>query len=236
MEQKIRQLTIVAQVMEEIRLLISSGEYKAGDKFLTEMELSNKFGIGRSSIREALKVFNYMGVLESKPALGTFISDTSKIAEYMLTWSIILCQNDISDIIDMRAAIELWGMILLMEQCRQNEEYFKQTIAELETVIDKMGRACSTESRDGLVELDYEFHYRIIRGSNNQLLNAVYEVMKGFMYEEIKRAQDQYTDMRLLIKNHIKIVEGIKSLDISKAVETHTEHILETKKSMQTEG
>lgn len=234
MGEKIKQLTIVDQVMEEIRLLISSGQYKAGDRFLTEMELSKKFGIGRSSIREALKVYNYMGVLESKPALGTFISENSKIAEYMLTWSIILCQNDINDIIDMRAAIELWGMILLIERCRQNEKYFKQATCELEKAVEKMREACSTGNREDMIQRDYEFHYLIIKGSDNQLLNAVYEMMKYFMYEEIKKAQDQYADIQQLIENHIKIVNGIRSLDIYKAVEAHSEHILETKRSMWT--
>ena len=77
---KIRQKTVVEQVMEQIKELIASGKYKPGDKLPTEHELAEKFGIGRSSIREAIKIFNYLGVLKSKAAKGTFLSDRGNIS------------------------------------------------------------------------------------------------------------------------------------------------------------
>lgn len=52
--EQIQQKTVVAQAMEKIRELITSGFYKPGDKIPTEQELAEHFGIGRSSIREAI--------------------------------------------------------------------------------------------------------------------------------------------------------------------------------------
>ena len=48
------------------------------------------FGVGRSSIREAIKIFNYLGIMESKAALGTFISERSNISREALTWALLL--------------------------------------------------------------------------------------------------------------------------------------------------
>ena len=53
---KIKQQTVVSQVMEQIRSLIAAGEYKPGDKIPTEKELAERFEIGRSSIREAMSL------------------------------------------------------------------------------------------------------------------------------------------------------------------------------------
>ena len=69
----IRQQTVVTQVMGEMRNLIASGAYVPGDRIPTEKELAERFGVGRSSIREAIKIFNYLGILSSKAALGTFV-------------------------------------------------------------------------------------------------------------------------------------------------------------------
>ncbi|MDR2740720.1 MAG: GntR family transcriptional regulator [Treponema sp.] len=68
--EQIRQKTVVAQVMAQIKLLLTSGQYKPGDKIPTEQELSERFGIGRSSIREAIKIFQHLGVLESQVPKG----------------------------------------------------------------------------------------------------------------------------------------------------------------------
>ena len=58
--EKIKKTTIVEQVMEQIKALIASGAYKSGDKIPTELELAESFGVGRSTIREAIKIFNHL--------------------------------------------------------------------------------------------------------------------------------------------------------------------------------
>ena len=92
---KIRQQTVVAQVMGEIRELIASNAYAAGDKIPTEKELAERFGVGRSSIREAIKIFTYLGVLESRAALGTFVRDRSQISSEALSWSLLLGNDEL---------------------------------------------------------------------------------------------------------------------------------------------
>ena len=71
-KKKIKQKTIVEQVMEEIKNLIASGQYKVDDKIPSEAELCEMFGVSRPTIREAIKVFNYLGVLEAtlKPSMA----------------------------------------------------------------------------------------------------------------------------------------------------------------------
>lgn len=231
----IKRQTVVDQVMDEIRGLIASGDYKAGDRFLTEKELSEQFGIGRSSIREALKVFNYMGVLESKPALGSYISESSNIAEYMLSWSAVLCQNDMEDIIDMRGAMELWGLILLLKNRKANGGTFNETVSKLREIVADMGTAVENKDYEELNNCDYEFHYTIIKASRNKLINSVYKLMRAFMREEIKKAHSCYEDLNELVANHARIINDIVNLDAQQATEEHVRHILHTKQLMKRE-
>jgi DNA-binding FadR family transcriptional regulator len=76
---KVRQKTIVEQVMDQFKDLIASGQLRPHDKIPTESELAQMFGIGRSSVREAIKIFQYLGILEASPRKGTFVATTQRL-------------------------------------------------------------------------------------------------------------------------------------------------------------
>ena len=128
----IKQKTVVAQVMEQIRDLIASGQYNVGDKIPTEGELAEMFGLGRSSIREALKVFNYLGILESKAALGTFVSDRTNVSSEALSWAILLGKNELYEMVEIRGALENWTLLKLSQEAVSEPGILEELADELE--------------------------------------------------------------------------------------------------------
>jgi DNA-binding FadR family transcriptional regulator len=68
---KISKKTVVEQVMDQVKELIVTGQFRVNDTIPPEVELAKMFGIGRSTIREAIKLFNYLGILKSEPGKGT---------------------------------------------------------------------------------------------------------------------------------------------------------------------
>ena len=64
-------------VIENIRQMIANGELQAGQKLPSERELAEKFNVSRVPIREALKILEYMGVLDSSPGDGTYLKNIS---------------------------------------------------------------------------------------------------------------------------------------------------------------
>jgi GntR family transcriptional repressor for pyruvate dehydrogenase complex len=230
---KIKRKTIVAQVMEKIRQLISSGQFKAGDKIPTESEMAEMLGIGRSSIREAIKVFNYLGVLDSQTAKGTFVCDRSSISAEALTWSILLGRDDYYDLIDTRGAIETWALVSLAELHRKDAAAAAPHVAELEAQIGRMRAAISTEDREELARADYDFHATVIAGVGNALFNSVYGVLRAFMYEEIEKSHQDFTDISTIIEEHQEFVEAVRSGDSSRAMETGRQHVHSIKKRLE---
>lgn len=89
-DERIKRSSVVTEAMQRIKDLISSGKYSVGDKLPTEHELAQRFGIGRSSIREAIKVFQYLGILETVVPKGTFICRSSNMISEFFTWSALL--------------------------------------------------------------------------------------------------------------------------------------------------
>jgi len=105
--QRVKQQTVVGQVMNQIKELIASGQIKPHDRMPTETELAKMFGTGRSSIREAIKIFQHLGILETHTRSGTFVCPSSNISTEALTWSILLGKDDIFELLDLRRIIEV---------------------------------------------------------------------------------------------------------------------------------
>ena len=236
MVQKIKQKTVVNQVMEHIKDLIASGKYKPGDKLPTENELAERFGIGRSSIREAIKIFNYLGVLESKAAKGTFLSDRANISTEALSWSILLGKDEQQELIETRGAIELWSIMTLTLQHKADPEASAPVIRELQNVVDHMQVSLESGERSKLVQADYDFHNIIVKNTGNTLFYSIYKTLKSFMYEEIVQSQNDYTDPKMIPREHQAILDTIKSGEVSHSVDTFSSHIENIKSRLKING
>jgi len=230
---KIKRKTVVAQVMEKIRQLISSGQFKAGDRIPTEGELAARLGIGRSSIREAIKVFNYMGVLDSRTAKGTFVCDRSSISAEALTWAILLGRDDYRDLVDTRGAIEMWSLVLLAERYGQDPALAAEPLEALEGQLQRMRRAIAAGEREELAKADYDFHAAAIAGCGNRLFTAVYGVLRAFMYEEIEKSHQDFADIATIIQEHEEFVKAVRSGDPLIAQRTVRTHVASIKKRLE---
>jgi len=222
---RIQRNTVVSQVMEKIRGLISSGRFKAGDRLPTEEELAKQLGIGRSSIREAIKVFNYLGVLDSQTAKGTFVCDRSNISAEALSWSILLGRDDFQELIDTRGAVESWSLFLLAERYAEDPTSISDGLAALEAQLDRMRRAVAVGDREELTSADYDFHLAVIAASGNQVFLAVYRVLRSFMFEEIGRTHQRFVDISTIIQEHEQFLNAVKSGNPCLSLKTVADHI-----------
>lgn len=230
---KIRQQTVVAQVMGKIRELIASNAYATGDKIPTEKELAERFGVGRSSIREAIKTFNYLGVLESRAALGTFVRDRSQISSEALSWSLLLGNDELDDLIDLRGSIELWCLLGLVDGYKHETEAATQTVRSLTEIVDEMADAAASGVRELLIEADFQFHYAVIRSSGNLLFASIYDTLRSFLHAEIKRSQDDYEDPRQICDEHRQLIAAIATGEQLQAVAAYTGHIENIKRRVK---
>lgn len=222
---KIKKQTVVDQVMDQFKDLISTGKYKPGDKIPTEIELAEQFGIGRSSIRQVVKIFNYLGVLESKPSIGTFVQERAHISTESLTWSLLLGNDEIEEMIDLRASIESWSVLELTRRTKNKEPKALELIDALENIIKEMKKSASNNNKESLIALDFDFHNTIIHFVENELFNSLYKTLKSFLFDEIKRTQMKYANLKLIPQEHANLIDAIKSGEQATALFSYQEHI-----------
>jgi len=221
----IRKTTVVNQAMDQLKELIASGQYKPGDKLPTESELAAQLGVGRSSIRETIKVFNYLGVLVSKSAKGTFVGSRSSISREALTWAMLLGQDDIDMLIDLRGAIELWCFLQLTIRQRETPEATKDVLADLDTILVAMDKALEANDASAVIQADFDFHKRIITSVSNELFADYYDTLRAFLFKEIEKSQGEYQDRSKILAEHQELAAAIRSGNIEQAASVYMAHI-----------
>jgi GntR family transcriptional repressor for pyruvate dehydrogenase complex len=223
--EKVTKNTVVRQVMDQIKTLIATGELKPGDKIPTETALSEQFGTGRSTIREAIKIFEFLGIIESHTRTGTYVCDYSNISTEALTWSILLGKNELFELVDLRSIIEKRSLKLLIETAEGDQEFLDNLITKLEFELKVMREAVQSSALDELIKADYNFHGIIINASGNNVYSHIYETLRSFMHEEIKKTNRETTARSSIVEDHQRIIEAIRDKDIAKALTVFSGHI-----------
>lgn len=164
---RLQQTSMQARVAEELRQMIISGELPPRSS-LSEMALSETFGVSRTPIREALKQLQIEGLVEVRPRVGTFVSVPSR-----------------------RELTELFQMKELLEGAAARLLAFRGNVPEVERLEATM-KAADAAVRDGdagqYAALVHEFHDLIVVGADNSKLEAHYRtLMNQLAYARLVR-------------------------------------------------
>ncbi len=220
----IHQKTVVAQVMEKIKELITSGLYKVGDKIPTEQELAERFGIGRSSIREAIKIFQYLGILESRVPKGTFLCGRSQISTEAIAWAVLLGDDDMWEILELRQVIEEKAFLCVVSRLAGDRTAREGFARRLQEQVDEMRLAAEEHSIERLNRADYTFHAAIIEEGGNKLFRNIYGILHSFMREEIFKTYEAMEDLGEVSRDHQEIVDMVMRGGPERAAARHGAH------------
>jgi GntR family transcriptional repressor for pyruvate dehydrogenase complex len=179
--------TVVEHVMESMKEIFASGQFKVNEKIPTEQELANMFGTARNSIREAVKIFQYLSVLDSQTGRGTYVRDRAKISSEALSWWILLGGNDLLEMIHLHSVLEQEGPRRLAALREEKLADLNPFLEALKNEVDNMKRAVQGMDLEALIQADYAFHGTIIGGSGNFRFTAISHTPRSFMHKEIKK-------------------------------------------------
>lgn len=164
--------SVVNQIVKQITDSIIAGDLKPGDKLPTEPELCENFGIGRNSVREAIKILEAYGVVYIKRAEGTFVNDSynHKMLDPML-YGILLDKNLRINIIQVRKVLDT-GMLYQIISMITDEKMDKiqQEFESLKTVV--LGEGVAAKQ---VLQADVDFHRALVESTGNPILCNMHE-------------------------------------------------------------
>ncbi|MGG4488741.1 FadR/GntR family transcriptional regulator [Metabacillus idriensis] len=114
---------VYIEILRQIRSIIHEDALLAGDKIPSERELAERLNAGRSSVREALRALELLGMIETRRGEGTYIKDFREhgLVEILGTF-ILQDKNAIADLIEMNGLLEASALTLLLAKDNQAEE------------------------------------------------------------------------------------------------------------------
>ena len=213
-------------IIVQLKKMITSGEYKSGDRFLTEKEICEKFNVGRSSVREALRVMQTLGYIELQKSRGAFVTKTSEEDKQQLKSWYHEHEIELQDIIDVRISLETVAVKNAIDRISETQ------LDRLREVVNDMKTAAEEDLSHELIPLDEEFHSIIIQASANKLLILLNKQVQKVTSEYRGRTYSfkEYAMRNAMI--HEKILNYIIKKDVDAAVNEMREHIASMKENL----
>jgi len=153
------------EIISKIRDLMNFKNLEPGDKLPSERMLSEKFGVSRSNVREAIQKLEFYGLLLSKPQSGTFVADIGQTAMNGMIEDILKLEDpDFKSLVETRILLEL--KTVKLAALRRTEDDLKMLEEALNAYKDKVIKG------EDAVQEDLLFHLAISKASGNSTMNT----------------------------------------------------------------
>jgi len=206
------------KIIYKIKELINYKNLEPGDKLPSERMMSEKFEVTRGSIREAIQLLEFYGLLKSIPQSGTFVANIGVIAMNGMIDDILqLKEADFKSLVETRILLELKSVRLAA--LRRTEDELEHIENTLNAFAEKVLKG------EDAVQEDLLFHLAIANASGNSTLNTFMlkitpEIITNF--EKYHVCDDDQAQKG--IREHKDIYEAIKEQDPKKAKEKMKKH------------
>jgi GntR family transcriptional repressor for pyruvate dehydrogenase complex len=212
----IKKPSVSNQVFEQIKINIIKGEWETGDKIPSETELSEKFGVSRVPIREAIKNLNVLGVLETRHGEGSFVcKPTAGIVINSLIQMLVLGKSQIIEVLEFRRIIEVESA--RMAAVKASDEDICQLKADIESMDNLKGDS------EAFAREDHAFHATLARATKNSLIIQVNLIIADLLimqHESIRKVTGDATPT-----DHTLIIQAIAERKPDLAAEIMKRHI-----------
>lgn len=157
-------VSVKKDIIIKIKDLINYKNLEPGDKLPSERMLSDKFGVSRSNVREAIQRLEFYGLLKSIPQSGTFVADIGVVAMNGMIEEILqLDEPDFKSLVEMRILLEL--KTVRLAAMRRTEEDLLRMYEALQAYKEK-----AINGQDAVQE-DLLFHLAIAKAAKNTTMN-----------------------------------------------------------------
>lgn len=206
------------EISRQIMNLVANGDLLPGQKLPSERELCVRFGVGRSSLREALRCLAIVGVLETRVGEGTFLATSgAKFMGKVFEWRVITEKKDVENLMKVRLALESETVANAVLYAQEEQ------ILELESIVEKM--RLSVENPEEFDVHDLDFHLGIARASDNEIIYDLLTIIRSQLSRLMKMRAPWPHGHHVSYSEHQQIMDAIRARDVESATALMREHI-----------
>lgn len=193
---------------QQLRERLAAGAWEVGERLPSEVELAEQLGVGRSTVREAVRVLVHSGLLETRQGAGTFVLAREPAGE----WEPRLRRAAVLEVYELREALELQAARLAAERCDASG------LVRIERALAARER-CRAAARDAaFVDADIAFHRAVVAAAGNSLLEEMFGSFTAVLREAlIEVVGDSALGAGDASDAHADLVAAIGARDVARA-------------------
>jgi GntR family transcriptional repressor for pyruvate dehydrogenase complex len=212
--------TVTDLIVQRLVNLILDERLKPGDRLPTERDLMAQLSVGRSSLREAIRVLTAIGVVEVSVGEGMFVGQGgASILTKPLSWGLLMSEETGREVIETRRVIESEMAALAARRATPEE------LAAIQEQIAIM----EAHQRDGsaFTPLDLEFHLAVGRAAHNQVMYHILQTFQHVIRTWMERVTVEYFagNPQPAFPDHVVISDAIEARDERAAREAMASHL-----------
>ena len=159
-----RRTGLVDQAIEQLRSSVATGEWPVNAKIPTEPELAQSLGVGRNTVREAVRALAHSGIFEVRQGDGTYVRATSEVSGALHR----LCGTELRDVLQVRRCLEVEAA-RLAASARSAED-----LDALWQLWERTEQLRIDRRDEEFARADAELHFAIVRSAHNAVLTELY--------------------------------------------------------------
>jgi DNA-binding FadR family transcriptional regulator len=203
--QNIQHSRLADEVITDLQKQISLGVYKTGDKIPAEPELMKAYGVGRSTIREAIKTLSSVGILHVQQGSGTFVNARPVNSE---TLEVRLRRSRLQEVNDVRFLLEK-EIIRLAVIHRTIKD-----VKAMQKALNERSTALYNNNYEECANADIRLHMAIASASHNSILADLYNTFTLTIRDFFnKRGAADITKFAATHVLHVQLTEAIVNKD-----------------------
>lgn len=213
-------------VVEQFQDHMRAGKLNDGDKLPPERDLAAMFGVGRNTMREALRELGLLGLVTSRHGEGTFVtipSATDLAAPFRAVIELSITATD--SVMEFRYAFEP-GVSALAAQVINDDGHtaLHQALTQFELCIDNADSSAAAILTAH--QADMNFHRAIAHSTGNPIINAVYDAMDSLLSGSRTQIDSRtYLPTSSQARGHRRIYEAICAGDPQDAAREMAQHL-----------
>lgn len=212
-------MAVTDAAITHIKEMILNGELSPGDRLPPEKELSEKLGLSRSSLREAVKALELIRVLDVRRGDGTYVTslEPGLLAEAIGFVVDLHRDSSVLELLEVRRILEPSAAGLAAQ--RRDDEH----LAALEESISHVHAGTQLPA---LIEHDLQFHSLIAQSAKNSYLETLLDALSSkTVRARVWRGLTQDNAVQRTLDEHQAILEAIRNADADLARALVTAHI-----------
>ncbi|GAB3234910.1 FadR/GntR family transcriptional regulator [Mycolicibacterium hippocampi] len=201
-----RRAGLVEQVIDQLRHAVTAGEWPVGQRIPNEAVLVESLGVGRNTVREAVRALAHAGILEVRQGDGTYVRATSEVSGALRR----LCGAELRDVLQVRRGLEVEGTRLAAANRTEAD------LAELTALLARRDQCQAAGDTDEFARADAEFHLAVVRSSHNPMLTELYRGLIEAITASVATTHEKPVE----IVDHAVLLEHIAAGDVERAART----------------